>query len=49
MCIVIICKQGCDAMSFEVNLMFLIKPISLHDQKVVTKTEISWKWKELLK
>ena len=35
-------------MNFEVNLIFLIKPFFLHDQKVVTKTKISWEWKELL-
>ena len=49
MCITIVCKPGCDAMNFEVNLILLIKPFSLHDQKVVTKTEISTEWKELLR
>ena len=49
MCIAIVCKQGCDAMNFEVNLILLIKLFSLHDQKVVTKTEISSEWKELLR
>ena len=38
MCIAIVCKPGCDVMSFEVNLIFLIKPFFLHDQNVVTKT-----------
>ena len=33
MCIPIVCKPGCDAMNFEVNLVFLIKPFFLHDQK----------------
>ena len=41
MCIAIVCKPGCDVMNFEVNLIFLIKPFFLHDQKVVTKTSIS--------
>ena len=30
-------KPFCDAMNFKVNLIFLIKPIFLHGQKVVTK------------
>ena len=38
MCIAIVCKPVCDVMSFEVNLIFLIKSCFLHDQKVVTKT-----------
>ena len=38
MCIAIVCKPGCDVMNFEVNLIFLIKPFFLHNQKVVTKT-----------
>ena len=46
MCIAIVCKPGCDVMNFEVNLIFLIKPFFLHDQKVVTKTKISWERKE---
>ena len=41
MCITILCKPGCDAMHFEVNLILLVKPFSLHDQKAATKTEIS--------
>ena len=36
--IAIVCKSGCDVMNFEVNLIFLIKPFFLHEQKVVTKT-----------
>ena len=35
-------------MNFKVNLIFLIKPFFLHDQKVVKKTKISWESKELL-
>ena len=34
----IACKPGCEAMKFKVNLIFLIKPFFLSDQKVVTKT-----------
>ena len=48
-CIAIACKPGCDVMNFEVNLIFLIKQFFLHDQKVVTKTKISWERKELLR
>ena len=40
-CIAIVSEPGCDVMNFEVNLIFLIKPFFLHDQKVVTKTNIS--------
>ena len=39
MCIAIVCKQGCDVMDFDVNLIFLIKAFFLHDQKVVTKSD----------
>ena len=35
--IAIVCKQGCDVMNFEVNLIFLINPFFLLDQNVVTK------------
>ena len=38
MCFAIVYKPGCDVMNFEFNLIFLIKPFFLHDQKVVTKT-----------
>ena len=41
MCITIVCKAGCGAMNLEVKLILLIKPFSLDEQKVVTKTEIS--------
>ena len=40
MCIVIVCKPSYDVTNFEVNLIFLINPFFLHDQKAVTKTEI---------
>ena len=36
-------------MDFETNLIFLIEPVFLHDQKIMTKTYISWEWKELLR
>ena len=49
MFIAIVYKPGCDVMNFEVNLTFLIKPSFLHNQKVVTKTKISWERKELLR
>ena len=49
MCIAIVCKLGCDVINFEVNLIFLIWPFFLHNQKVVTKTYISWELKELLR
>ena len=29
---------GCDVMDFEINLIFLIEPFFLHDQKAITKT-----------
>ena len=35
--IVILCSPGCDVTSFEINLLFLIKPFFLYDQKVKTK------------
>ena len=43
------CKPGCDVMNFEVNLIFLINPFFLHDQKVVTKILKTWECKELLR
>ena len=36
-------------MDFEINLLFLIEPFFLHDQKLMTKMWISWERKELLK
>ena len=38
MCITIVYKTGCDVIDFEVNLIFLIKPFYLPNQKVVIKT-----------
>ena len=35
-------------MNFEINLLFLIKPHFLHDQKVKAKIEISWERKMVL-
>ena len=49
MCIAIVCKPGCDVMNFDANLIFLIKPVFLHDQKVVIKTLVPWERKELLR
>ena len=42
MYIAIFCLPGCDVMNFEIIFIFLIKPFSLHDQKVRMKTYISW-------
>ena len=49
MCIGIACKPGSDVMNFDVHLIFLIKLFFLHEQKVVTKTSISWERKEILR
>ena len=38
MCIATVCEPGYDVMNLEVNLIFLIRSFSLHDQKVMTKT-----------
>ena len=38
MCIAIVCYPSCDIMDFEINLIFLIEPFFLYDQKVMTKT-----------
>ena len=37
MCIVIVYLRGCDVTNFEINLIFLIKLILRHNQKVKTK------------
>ena len=37
MFIAIVCYPGCDVMNFEINLIFLIEPFFLHDQKVLNK------------
>ena len=49
MCIGIICKPGGDVMNFEINHIFLIKLLFLHDQNVVIKTKTSWEQKKLLR
>ena len=36
-------------MNFEINLISLIKPFFQHDQKLMTKTEISRERKKLLR
>ena len=38
---------GCDVINFEINLIFLIKPFFLCDQKVKIKIWISWERKGL--
>ena len=48
MCIAIVYLESCDVIYFEINLIFLIKPFFLTDQKVKTKIQISWEWNELL-
>ena len=37
MCIVIVCSTGCGVRNFEINLIFLIKPLFLYDQKSIQK------------
>ena len=37
MCIVIVCSTGCGVINFEINLIFLIKPLFLYDQKSIQK------------
>ena len=39
----------CEVMNYKNNLIFLKKPVFLHDLKVKTKIYISWKRKELLR
>ena len=36
-CIIITCWPVCGVMNFEINLIFLIKPFFLHDQRIKTK------------
>ena len=38
--IAFVCYPGCDIMDFEINIIFLIEPFFLHDQKVMTKINI---------
>ena len=38
MCIAIIFWPGCDVIDFEINLIFLIEHVFLHEQKAMTKT-----------
>ena len=40
---------SCDVTSFEINLIFLIKPFLPDDRKVKTKIQIFWEQKELLR
>ena len=36
-------------MDFEINIIFLIEPFFLHNQNVMTKTQVSWEQRELLR
>ena len=38
--IAIVCSPGCDVMNVAVNLIFLIKPLFLHDQKLNHKQKL---------
>ena len=38
MYIATVCYLGCDVMDFQINLIILIEPLFLYDQKVMTKT-----------
>ena len=49
MCIAIVCKTGYDVMNFELNLIFLIKPIFLHEQNIRDKNFKILKKKEAFK
>ena len=48
LCIVILCYPGCDVKNFQINVIFLIKPLTV-DQKVKAKILISYEWEELLR
>ena len=37
MCIVIVYWPGSDVIGFEINIVFLIKPFFLYDEKIKTK------------
>ena len=47
MCIIIFCSPGCDAIKFEISLIYQV--VLLHDQKLKTKIWVSWEQKELLR
>ena len=49
MYIAIVCSPDCDVINFEINLIFLIKPFFLQDQKDKTKNLTSSERKELLR
>ena len=49
MCIAIVCFPGCEVINFEVNLIFLIKSLFLHDQNIKRKIQISREQKEFLR
>ena len=47
MYIAIVCKPSCDVMIFEVNLIFLIKPFFLHDQRYGCSFVVRLSWKNI--
>ena len=49
MWVVIVSEPGSDVINFEINLIFLINSVFLHDQKVKTKIYITWEQKENLR
>ena len=48
-CIAIVWCPGCDVISFEINLFFLIKPFFYMTKNARQKFNISWEQKELLR
>ena len=48
-CIAIVCLPSCDVVNFEINLIFLIKLLFLHKQRVGIKIQICWRRKNLLR
>ena len=48
-CDILFVNQVMTSWILQLTLFFLIKPFFLHDQKVMTKTKISWERKELLR
>ena len=49
MCIVIVCKPGCDVIDFEINLIFLNQLFFLHAQNVKSKMYFFFGTKEAFK
>ena len=50
MCILIVCKPGCDVVNFEIKIIFLIKPFSPHEwpesHDKILRTERAFKMKQ---